>query len=40
MIPKYRKRPDRDSAFVEIDKKRYPLPGKYGSPESREALLP
>lgn len=37
MIPKYRKRPDRDSAFVEIDKKRYPLPGKYGSPESREA---
>lgn len=36
-IPKYRRRVGRDYAFVEIAGKRHPLPGKYGSQESRDA---
>jgi integrase len=36
-VPKYRRRAKRDTAFVEYRGKRIPLPGKYGSPESRAA---
>jgi integrase len=36
-LPKYRRRPDRDSAFVEIKGERIPLPGKVDSPESLAA---
>lgn len=36
-IPKYRRRPDRDAAFVEVGGKRIPLPGKTNSPESLAA---
>lgn len=36
-IPKYRRRVGRDYAFVEHAGKRHPLPGKYGSQESRDA---
>jgi integrase len=36
-IPKYRIRPDRDSAFVEFGGKRIPLPGRANSPESLSA---
>jgi hypothetical protein len=35
--PKYRRRPDRDSAFVEAGNQRLPLPGKAHSPESLAA---
>jgi integrase len=36
-LPKYRRRPDRDSAFVEWQGKRHPLPGRFDSPESLAA---
>jgi len=36
-IPKYRRRPDRDYAFVEYRGDRITLPGKYDSPESKAA---
>ena len=35
--PKYRRRPDRNYAFVEWKGKRIPLPGAIDSPESKEA---
>jgi hypothetical protein len=35
--PKYRRRKDRDSAYVEIHGKRVGLPGLAGSPESLDA---
>ncbi len=35
--PKYRRRPDRDTAFVEWQGRRYPFPGPYNSAESRAA---
>jgi hypothetical protein len=36
-IPKYRRRRDRDIAFSEYAGKRIYFPGRYDSPESREA---
>ena len=35
-VPKYRVRKDRDSAYVEMDGQRIPLPGRANSPESRD----
>ena len=36
-LPKYRRRPDRNYAFVEHDGRRIRLPGRYGSLQSRRA---
>ncbi len=36
-VPKYRIRRDRDQAYVEMDGRRVPLPGRARSPESRDA---
>jgi hypothetical protein len=36
-IPKYRGRADRDGAFAQPNYKRFYLPGRYDSPESKEA---
>jgi integrase len=36
-VPKYRPRKDRDSAYVEMDGRRLGLPGRFNSPESKEA---
>jgi len=36
-VPKYRIRRDRDQAYVEMDGRRIPLPGRARSPESRDA---
>ena len=36
-VPKYRRRRDRDSAYVEMDGRRITLPGRHGSPESKDA---
>ncbi len=35
--PKYRRRPDRNTGFVEWRGRRYHFPGRYGSPESLKA---
>ena len=36
-IPKYRRRADRDGAFSQLNYKRFYFPGRYDSPESKEA---
>jgi integrase len=38
-VPKYRRHSGRDKAFIEIRRRRIYLPGRFGSPESRQAYV-